>query len=240
MYYTSKEQLALVPTPEQTATYKPVLHTELADITLNALDKAGFVLQSEEYTSSSNGRVANGLYTISNIQDNEMQVQIAWQNSYDKTLALKFAIGTRIFICSNGCVSGDMGAFRKKHVGDVQVFTPQSIAEYIKQSGDVFTRIQKDRDVMKDIRVSRRTSAELIGRMMIEESIIASTQLNIIKRELEKPTFDYGAPDSLWELYQHATFSMKTLNPSNWMSNHIKAHEFFRGAVEEVSLYELN
>ena len=33
-------------------------------------------------------------------------------------------------------------------------------------------------------------------------------------RELEAPTHDYGAPDSLWELYNYTTFAMKESHPS--------------------------
>jgi len=130
-------------------------------------------------------------------------------------------------ICQNGCVHGDFGSFRKKHVGTVQTFAPNAITEYIKSSGDVFTRMQQEREAMKQIELTKRTKAELIGRMMIEEEFIQSTQLNIIKRELDKPTYDYGAQDSMWELYNFTTFAMKEAHPSMWMQNHMDAHKFF-------------
>jgi hypothetical protein len=164
-----------------------------------------------------------------------MQLQIGWQNSYDKSLSLKFAIGTRIFICENGCVSGDYGAFKHKHVGEIQTFTPQAITDYILDAGEAFTRMQSERESMKQIVLDRRAQAELIGRMIIDEQFIESTQLNIIKRELEKPTHNYGAENSLWELYQFTTFSMKEIHPSLWMNNHIDAHSFFVEASGMVS-----
>jgi len=87
--------------------------------------------------------------------------------------------------------------------------------------------MQDEREAMKQIELTKRTKAELIGRMMIEEEFIQSTQLNIIKRELNKPTHDYGAQDSLWELYNFATFAMKEAHPGMWMQNHMDAHKFF-------------
>jgi hypothetical protein len=62
---------------------------------------------------------------------------------------------------------------------------------------------------------------------MLEEQFITSTQLNIISRELKAPTHDYGAKDSVWELYNYTTFAMKESHPANWMESHIKAHRFF-------------
>ena len=226
-YNTTKELILAADIPAQTRTYKPVSHGQLIDLTMDGIQKAGFVLDKETYTASTNGQIANGRFTIKNVMDSEMQLEIGWQNSYNKQLTLKFALGTRIMICQNGCVSGDYGAFKKKHVGEIQSFTPNAISEYIKAAGESFRTIQFQRDQMKQVEVTKRTKAELIGRMMIEEQFITSTQLNIITRELTSPTHDYGAPDSLWELYNYTTFAMKETHPANWMSSHIKAHSFF-------------
>jgi hypothetical protein len=226
-FNTTKELITNASVPVQTRTYKPVSHSSLIDLTLNSIEKAGFTLDKETYSSANDGQVANGRFSISNVADSEMQLQIGWQNSYNKQLTLKFAIGTRIFICQNGCVSGDFGTFKKKHVGEIQSFTPQAIADYIKSAGETFAIMQKQREQMKQIEITKRTKAELIGRMMLEEQFITSTQLNIISRELKAPTHDYGAKDSVWELYNYTTFAMKETHPANWMSNHIKAHSFF-------------
>ena len=226
-YVSARSILVNAEIPQQTRTYKPVAHEHLIDLTLNGINNAGFKLDSEHYSAARNGNIANGRFTISNVADSEMQLQIGWQNSYDKSLTLKFAIGTKIFICQNGCVSGDMGAFKKKHVGEIQDFTPAAITEYIKSAGEAFRRMQEERERMKQIEVTKRNKAELIGRMLLEDQFINSTQLNIISREIKAPTHDYGAPDSMWELYNYTTFAMKETHPSLWMDNHMAAHKFF-------------
>jgi len=227
MYNTTKQTLLNAPVPQQTRTYKPVSHAQLMDLTMRGIEQAGFTLDREMYSAARDGAIANGRFTIRNVMDKEMQLEVGWQNSYDKSLTLKFAIGTRIMICQNGCVSGDYGAFKKKHVGEIQIFAPHAITEYIKGAGEVFRKMQEQRDRMKEIEVSRRVQAELIGRMLLEEQFIQSTQVNIISREINKPTFDYGAPGSMWELYQFTTQSMREVHPTLWMDNHIKAHNFF-------------
>jgi len=232
-YNTTKELILSAPVPAQTRTYKPVSHAQLIDLTLNGIEKAGFTLDKETYSSAKIGQIANGRFSIGNVADSEMQLQIGWQNSYDKSLTLKFAIGTRIFICQNGCVSGDFGAYKRKHVGTIQSITPQIITDYISQAAETFTLMQNQRDQMKQVEITSRTKAELIGRLFIEESIITSTQLNIISRELQAPTFDYGAKDSLWELYQFTTQSLKETHPAAWIPKHMAAHEFF---VEESGI----
>jgi hypothetical protein len=219
--------LVNTPVPQQTRSYKPVSHEQLMDLTLESIYAAGFELDREVYTASTDGLVANGRFTISNVADRDMQLQVGWQNSYNRQVSLKFAIGARIFICQNGCVSGDYGAFKKKHIGEVQTFAPNAITDYIKAAGDAFRRLQQDRDVMKNIEITATRKAELIGQLYIEKEIINSLQLNIIKSEIKKPTFDYDCENSLWELYQHTTYALKQQHPGSWMNSHIDTHEFF-------------
>ena len=230
-YKTTKEFILAAEVPTKTRTYKPVSHQQLIDLTLNSIEKSGFTLDKELYSSYNEGRVANGRYTISNVADTEMQLQIGWQNSYDKTASLKFAIGTQILVCANGCVSGDYGAFRKKHMGSVEEFTPTAITEYIKQAGDAFQKMQQERDVMRQREINLRTSAELIGRLFIEEQAINTMQVNIIRGEMDNPSFDYGCPGSMWEMYNHVTHALKQTSPLYSMSAHIKAHSMFVNAA---------
>ena len=227
IYLSTKEELIRTIVPKSTRTYRAISNEQLIELTLNSIEGAGFTLDRESYSSARNGNVANGKFTIKNVADKEMQLQIGFQNSYNRSLSLKFAIGTRIFICQNGNVSGDYGAFKKKHMGEIQTFTPMHITEYIKQAGEAFEKMQRERERMKEIQISKRIQSELLGRMFIEENLLQSTQMNIIYDELKHPTHDYDCPNSMWEFYQFTVFSMKELHPSLWMGAHIKAHEFF-------------
>lgn len=229
-YKTTKDLLVHTAIPLESRTYKPVSHSQLIDLTLEGISKAGFTLDRELYTSAKDGAVANARYTISDVADKEMQLQIGWQNSTNKELSLKFCLGTKIFICSNGQVSGDFGNFKKKHQGEIQTFAPSAIVEYIKRSGEAFIQMQKDRDVMKEIELTKKIKAELLGRMYIDAEVITSTQLNIIKGQLKEPEFDYECPNSLYELYQYTTQSLRDSHPSLWMKQHIEAHKFFTEA----------
>lgn len=97
-YQTTKYYITGAEIPKETKSYKPVSHGQLIDITMESIHQAGFILGNESYSSAKAGNVANGKFAIKNVADNEMQLQIGWQNSYDKSLSLKFAIGTKIFI----------------------------------------------------------------------------------------------------------------------------------------------
>lgn len=229
-YGIAKQLLLNTPVPETTRTYKAIPHKQVIDCTLEAIDKAGLILANETYSASAEGLIATGRYTIKNVADNEMQLQIAWLNSYNKKKRLTYGLGSLITICMNGMVSADMGFFKKKHQGEIQEFTPVAIAEYIKRAEEVFKKLQEEREMMKEIQLTKRITAELLGRAVVEEEFITTTQLNIIKREMLHPTHDYGHPNSMWEIYNFCSFSLKETHPSLWMRNHLKAHSFFAKA----------
>jgi len=231
----ARNTMLSAPIPRETKTYKPVSHQELIDLTLESIYQSGYKLEKQTYSTAREGNVANGRYTISNIADSEMKLQIGWQNSYDRSLALKFALGTSIIICSNGMVKGDHGAFRKKHQGDIQTFTPAAISEYIKGGADAFEDLQKDRDMLKQYEATDKIQAEVIGSLFLQEEIISSSQLNIIKKELKTPTHNYGAEGSMWELYNNVTFAMKQSHPSDWMQDHIDVHNFFLNHTNNIT-----
>lgn len=233
-YKTTKSELVKVELPEQTSTYKPISHEQLINLTLASIYNAGFEIEKEWYESARDGKIATGHYAIKNIADDEMQLQICWQNSVNKAVSLKFALGIHVFVCSNGACSSDMGNFKRKHTGDVQDFTPKAIEEYIGTAGETFKQMQNQRDKMKEMQLSKRVQAELLGRLFAEENIIESTQMSIIRRELMKPTYDYGAPNSLWELLQFTTFSARDIHPSLWMKEHLAINSFF---IKEAGLF---
>ena len=225
---TTKQFLLDVPMGKSTRTWKPVSHGELINTTLESIDRCGFNLCNEVYRQSSEGLKANGIFHLNYGNDPDMSLMVGFQNSYDKTLSLKISVGGVIFICQNLVVRGDVGTFIGKHVGEIQTISPKLLSEYICAAGDTFEDMVKEKNRMKEIEITKRTTSELLGRMFVEESLITSTQLNIIKREIENPTFDYGCDDSVYQTYNFVTFSLKSCQPQDYFKSHINVHQFFK------------
>jgi hypothetical protein len=221
-------RLASIAVPEKTNTYKPISYLELDNLCRDEIEKSGFQLKNTQYLTACEGLEAAGTYNINYGEDKEMGLQIGWQNSYDKKIPLRFACGGFIFLCTNGVMIGELGLFKSKHQGEIQSIAPGSITEIIKNSGNLFQKMITDREKMKEIGVTKKTCAELIGRLYIDEKIINNTQLGIIKREIENPSFIYGEnKKSLWQLYNNCTLAFRTDHPAHYMDRHISTHKFF-------------
>lgn len=220
------DRLANIPVPARTKSYAPVPHTAVRDLTLEALDKAGIKLIKENYHTTREGKQARGTYIIAG-GDGEMERYLIWQNSYDKSLPLGWAIGANVIVCTNGMVRGDIGQFKRKHTGEIMKEYEEAVSMYVNEAGEMFEKLVKDRERMKNIELTKRTSAELIGRMFIEEAIINQTQLGIIKRELDNPSYQYGADNTLWQLYNHTTVALREDHPQLYIKRHGDVHNFF-------------
>lgn len=235
-YRTRKDIIIDLPIPQETPSYKPLANEKLIDLTLKAISDNGFKLKSEEYMASSDLNIVTAKYTIASVGDSEMNLMIGWQNSYDKSVSFKFAMGAKIIICENGCVNGELGTIKKKHVGKIQDFAPNRMKEYIDIAANNFNYLQNERDIMKNIEVSNKQKAEIVGRLFIDEEILLPNQLSIVKKELKTPSINYQCPNTLWELYNHVTFSLKECPPKDYLEKHIEVHNFFEEIYNDFIL----
>lgn len=222
----SAADLISVPLPSETDSYKPVSHKSLIDITLQCAKESGFDLRTERYAGNKTGTIATAYYDFNYGGDPEMGLRIAWQNSYNKQVTLKFAIGGNVFVCENGCFHGDLGGFKRKHTGDVQIFTPEQVSEYFKTADETFEQLISHRDQLRKINIDNSVKARLIGDMYINEQILKQTQVSILIDELANPSFDHQAKDTAWELYNLTTHALKSVPPSEYLDSHQAVHQF--------------
>lgn len=233
---TTLASLQAIPIPEDTNTYKHFSHIELDNLTKESLDKTNFQLVNSTYLTARDGQLAIGKYNINYGNDPDMNYMIIWQNSYNKQLSLKYVSGGQINICSNGLIFGDIDSyFHKKHQSDIQVITPEIVQNYISKGSEHFQELITLKEKMKDIEITKRTSAELIGRMLIEDKIINTTQVGIIRKEIENPSFNYDNLEnkSVWSFMNQITFASKELHPSNYIKGHQDITNFL---IKEYSL----
>jgi hypothetical protein len=236
---TAYERMVVAPLPERTDSYTPIAHGLIDQKTREVLMEMNFKITATYYRSSTDGLVAQAEYHLEYGNDSEMGLMVAWQNSYNKAVSFKYAVGAHVFVCANGCVAGDLGAYRRKHTGSADHESLEIIKTYLLGAKRIFDKLVKDKEHLKQINLNQRKMAELMGRMFIEKELVTSTQLNIMKREFEKPTHDYGVPTcNAWNLYNLATYAFKEDNPKNWMKRHVDLHEFFHEQFKDVPTEE--
>ena len=234
------EDLSAVQYPNHGKTYTVIRHKFLIDAARSILKTHGFNIKNEEYKSTANGNIAQGIYQIESTQDSELGMMFAWSNSYDKSTRFQCGIGAFVRVCGNGMVCGDMASYARKHTGSADKEAFNHIMSQVKQGNKHFTQLVKDRDNFKKLDLSRKEQAELVGRLFIDENLIDSSQISCIKKEIDKPSYNYNQNNTAWTFYNHVTHALKKSHPRSWMSDQQKFHQFMISELLSNSQIKLN
>jgi len=222
----TKDYLTSVSLPQYEGdSYTVISHGFVIDKTLEELKNKGFEIERELYRCNKSANIAQGVYHLKYGSDPEMGMMFAWSNSYDKTMRFKCAIGGYVFVCMNGMVSGNMGSWARRHSGTADVETSAMITDQIANADVYYNQLVQDKIEMKNVILTPRQQAEIMGRIYFEHGLLSSEQLSIVKAESKKPTFDYNADkDSLWQLYNGITLSLQKSHPKTWMDQQRMIH----------------
>ena len=228
-----KLDLYNVRIPASTDSYSAVSHQNIIEAVYEHLDKRNLQVVNEKYNVAANGDKVIGYFDMNYMGNSEMGMRLAFRNSYDKSMSVAFVAGTQVFICSNGCISGEI-QFLRKHTGSVLTELNNKIVTTIEQLEDHFLRIEKHSIQMKSIELPKIKAAELYGRMFMVEDIISPTQLSIVKKELNEPTHKVFEEETLWSAYNHVTFALKEAHPLNYINQHVNLHKFVEAEYQLV------
>jgi len=213
--------------PTHGKTYTVIPHRSIIDYTDNLLKENNFVIKNKSFRSNAGAKVVQGIYQIVSTHDDDLGMMFAWTNSYDKSTRFQCGIGAYVFVCNNGMIHGDMASYARKHTGTADLDVQSQIGSQVKYAHKHFNQLIQDKDQFKNHTLSRKDQSELLGRLFIEEEIIDATQMSTIKREMNKPTFNYSCSlNNAWSFYNHVTHALKSSHPRSWMSNQQKFHKF--------------
>jgi hypothetical protein len=245
---TTQTYLESTPLPVHGKSYTVISHKNVIDNTKKLLEDSGFTISKEIYRANMNAQVAQGIYHIhpsKSIDDSinnesELGMMFAWTNSYDKSARFQCAMGAHVFVCGNGMMAGDMMNFKRKHTGSAGRDIVMELSNQIKNGEKHYKRMISDRDSLRNIPLTMRQQSELLGRLFVEEDVITSTQAICVKKEINKPSYDYNCvDDNAWTFYNHITHSLKKSTPRDWMQDSQNFHDFMMTEVVNTSLPSL-
>lgn len=204
--------------PQQTETYTPI-SCQLIFNTIDRLAKEmNLSITSEEFLLHGSGQKQR-LRFFFGVPDSEFIRELVIINSYDKSIALRAASGTSVFICSNGAILGDIKIYRK-HTGTIDEELENFLRDCFTNMLEIYEYAQETKDKYADIYLTAEEIGSVLGRLFYEYGYLSSSQLNIVKREFEKPSFSYGVDENcLWQFYQHLTYALNNESADDYLEN---------------------
>lgn len=241
--WTSNEEFLLeIPLPTKTATYSPIPHQVFIGEVQEYLDKQDLQICDKKYLINGKGTMMTGEYGICHKGEGDAEsiMSIGFQNSYNKTKKAGLYSGMLVLVCKNGMYTRKQGGvYQRKHTGSALTDLREQIEVTVRNTQEGFQGLVEEREAMKTRELTRRTIATLVGDMWLNEHILNTTQLNIIKDEMLYSK-DFKEKTA-WSMYNWCTESLKNTHPGNYISSHLKVHTYINNKLQlsdqRINLY---
>lgn len=221
----TKDYLVNVALPVHGQSYTVISHQSIIDYAYTELANQGFEIINEEYRSTLDGQIAQGIYRLQYGTDPEMNVMFAWTNSYNKQIRFKCATGGYVNANQTVMLAGQLGNYARKHTGTADADVIASMQAQITDATMYYNQLVADKEVMKTITLTSRRQAELLGILFAEYEILTTEQASIIRQQMDKPSYFYnGGKDTLWAFYNHCTVALQQSHPRSWMEDQRMLH----------------
>ena len=222
--YCTLDELRNIPLPEETPTYKPVSHYDLATnlAKVSATLLRDYSLEKSNYGLARDGAQLFGVHTYRNGSES-MGLSIGFRNSYDKSMSVGIAIGASVFVCDNLALTGDISISRK-HSTNVWQDLEELTITTIYRSQHNFHRIVEDSQIMQGQHLSDDDAYRLTG-LLYGHGIISPRQIPVVKKEWLTPSHDDFEDRNVWSFYNSVTEALKGSPPNKIMERHIGLHQ---------------
>jgi hypothetical protein len=215
---TSMAALTAMPQPQaQGIRHKPVPHVVLVDHIREEIDRRGWQVGRQALALSQNGQAIFGVMdlevkpgTLIHVKDRG--ISFGFRSSVNETLAIKAVAGTRVFVCDNLALSGDMIAIQRKSTTGLDL--KQAVAEGF----DKFIEHQAVLEV-SIARMATQGIGDVQAKCLIFDllnmGVIPSRLFDDVVRNYFKPTPDMVdcQPRTLWGLHNAVTRAIRDLTP---------------------------
>lgn len=220
----SRNEIMGVLSPERTASYTPVTNIDLISKVFNESHRNQYVMIDERYESDSTRNKFKMKFFMETGNGSPFQITVL--NSYDKTIAVRSASGIYSEICWNLNMVGS-SIFKHRHEADADI---ESLT-FIKDSFDDYAKVEsRHNNLVLNLgfeQLSKTEMAKLAGKFFIEDNLVNTEQLNILKKQILEPSFDYKLEDTALLFYNHLTHSIKNTGPLNYLNAHERLIETF-------------
>jgi hypothetical protein len=127
-----------------TDSHKPIGHAVVRDLVADRLAPLGLTVSNEqigvstttmEIIDGSEVEVFNKAFGVFDVtgtgwavdSEKEIGLSVGWRNSMNKTLPASIAVGSRVFVCDNLCLSGEL-IIKRRHTLNIMADLPNMIA----------------------------------------------------------------------------------------------------------------
>lgn len=219
----TRQEIVDTPLPTHKGRYGVIPHELFLNTVADKITSRGYGIIDERFLTNKDNQVLSGTYTIGGYDDIDITPSIYFVNSYNKSKIASIRIGGMVLVCKNGMLSSRV--YSRKHLGAkaYEDFSNQ-IDKGLDKLDEDFNNLIINKNEMKSLTINKDTIHKLVSDMFLEEDLITSTQISILKREL-KYSKNFK-DDTVWSFYNNVTESLKSNSASNYNAQLSKFHAY--------------
>lgn len=119
--YASYDELRRLPEIAATRSWQPIRFDTLIDTLHDRLAHRGIAVPRESYALSHDGLKMFATFELAYGADEERTAAIGLRSSNNKTMSIQLAVGTKVFVCANMTIKGDLIALKRKHTSKLNL-----------------------------------------------------------------------------------------------------------------------
>lgn len=207
----TRNELALIPTPDPTRTHRPVPHIEIVNAIADSLSYRHIGIVGEEYAVSHDGARLFGVIDLEPEFDG-CRFSLGLRNAHDKSMRLGLTVGYRVMVCMNMAFHGDFTPLLAKHSASLDV--KDAIALGVDRMQRNFGPMTEQVKAWKSSQIEDDYAKLVIYKAFVEDQLDAPKHLARITHDMYfNPQHEEFNPRTFFSLSNAFTGAMKTLEP---------------------------
>ena len=203
----TREELARVACPPPQGNWRPVPHVDVLTHAEQALTAAGYGIERAGLALSSDSARFFGTLTLRTPLSDGVNLAVGLRSSIDKSIALQWCCGSRVFVCDNLAFTAQTMITRKHTRFGIDRYQ-EAICKVVEDLSDY-----REYEAFRIREMQRREvtdeQAESVLLRAFEVGIIGPHALPIAINEWRKPSFPpFAEGKNAWRLYNALTFAL--------------------------------
>jgi len=227
-----RDYLANLQTPAPMGSrHAPYSFHAFATDTVDAIERAGFTIEAEDYAITKDENRLFGLISVSRpvvpvastygvpaLYKPKWDMLVGVKGAHDQSISRGLTIGSRVLVCSNLCFAGDLGIWNSKQTTNIAQRIPEMVADAVAGLGNAGRRLTIDFDAFNAKQISRDIGDKVLLDIYRSGGFSAS-QMGRAVDDWDKCSVEEHTANgrNLWWLFNSATHALK---PTGANANH--------------------
>ena len=208
--FVGRDEIALVPTPTATASWKPVPHSEVIDAVTDVVKAHNWQILDEQYGLARDGQRMFGFMRINKTHSPEWSRCIGIRNSHDQSIAVGLAAGLCVKVCSNLMLGGSM-VLKRRHTSRIELC--DLVNRAVDELENEFLILE---NVCEDLKVAYLDNDDEARSRIVraaELGAINSSDIVPVYKEFKNPSHEEFAEPTRWSLLNAFTETVRKYTP---------------------------